>query len=81
MTSQLVEEARESLRQFPPALSQDFEAALESVQDVLEPNELATWLDDGLGIAKHSLRSWEAAAEYFRASGPVLEQVTYDRMK
>ncbi len=77
----LTEDAREQLRQFPPALSQDFEAALAAVSEVLEPDELGSWLNDGLDIARHSLRSWEAAAEYFRASGPVLEQITYDRMR
>ncbi|MXX80582.1 MAG: hypothetical protein F4Y69_06050, partial [Chloroflexi bacterium] len=81
MTAQLIEEAREGLRQFPPALAQEFEAAVEAVQPILEPEELGHWLGDGLDIARHSLRSWEAASEYFRASGPVLEQITYDRMR
>ena len=80
-SAMLTEDAREQLRQFPPALSQDFEAALAAVSEVLEPDELGSWLNDGLDIARHSLRSWEAAAEYFRASGPVLEQITYDRMR
>ena len=51
MTSQHIEEAREGLRQFPPALAQEFEAALEAVQPILEPDELAQWLGDGLDIA------------------------------
>ncbi len=76
-----LDEAREALRAFPPALSQDFEAAVEAVEPILEPDELDIWISTGLDVARHSLRSWEAAAEYFRASGPVLEQITYDRMR
>ncbi len=76
-----IEEAREGLRQFPPALGQEFESALEQVQPVLEPDELAQWLREGLDIARHSLRSWEAASEYYRASASVLEQITYERMR
>ena len=69
MTNQQIEEAREGLRQFPPALSQEFESALAAVEPILEADELAQWLRDGLDIARHSLRSWEAASEYFRALG------------
>ena len=76
-----LDEAREALRAFPPALSQDFEAAVEAVEPILEADELDNWMSAGLDVARHSLRSWEAAAEYFRASGPVLEQITYDRMR
>ncbi|MYD73460.1 MAG: hypothetical protein F4Y11_04185, partial [Chloroflexi bacterium] len=81
MTAQMIEEAREGLRQFPPALAQEFEAAVDAVLPILEPDELDQWLRDGLDIARHSLRSWEASSEYFRASGPVLEQITYDQMR
>ena len=76
-----LDEAREALRAFPPALSQDFESAIEAVEPILEADELDHWMSAGLDVARHSLRSWEAAAEYFRASGPVLEQITYDRMR
>ncbi len=76
-----LDEAREALRAFPPALSQDFEAAVELVAPILEADELDSWMQTGLDVARHSLRSWEAAAEYFRASGPVLEQITYERMR
>ena len=74
-------DAREALRAFPPALSQDFEAAVAAVQPLLETDEFEHWLETGLGIARHSLRSWEASAEYFRNSGGMLEQITYDRMR
>ena len=76
-----LETAREALRAFPPALSQEFESAVEAVQPVLEPDEFAGWIETGLQVARHSLRSWEAASEYFRGSGPMLEQVTYERMR
>ncbi len=76
-----LEAAREALRAFPPALSQEFESALSAVEPILEPDELARWTETGLQIARHSLRSWEAASEYFRSSSPMLEQVTFERMR
>ena len=76
-----LEAAREALRAFPPALSQEFESAVNAVEPILEPDEFVHWSETGLGIARHSLRSWEAASEYFRSSGTMLEQVTYDRMR
>lgn len=76
-----LEAAREALRAFPPALSQEFETAVSAVEPVLEADEFGLWTETGLQIAKHSLRSWEAASEYFRASGPMLEQVTFERMR
>ena len=80
-TATMLEEARESLKSFPPALAQDFEAALARVEPVLEPDELEDWAGTGISVAKHSLRSWEAAAEYFRSSGGLLEQIVYDQMR
>ena len=73
--------AREALRAFPPALSQEFESAVSVVEPILEADEFGHWIETGLHVARHSLRSWEAASEYFRGSGPMLEQVTYDRMR
>ena len=76
-----LEEAREGLKSFPPALTQDFESALARVSPMLEPDELEEWAGRGLEIARHSLRSWEAAAEYFRSSGGLLEQMVYEQMR
>ena len=76
-----LEEAREGLKSFPPALTQDFESALARISPMLEPDELEEWAGRGLEIARHSLRSWEAAAEYFRSSGGLLEQMVYEQMR
>ncbi|KPK46993.1 MAG: hypothetical protein AMJ77_04585, partial [Dehalococcoidia bacterium SM23_28_2] len=43
--------------------------------DLLEPEEVALWAEDGLELARCSWRSWEAASEYFRATPVVLPLV------
>ena len=72
---------REALSAFPPSLQQEFESAHAQLAELLSPPELRTWSDDGVEIAKHSLRSWEAASEYFRASPGMLEQLTFSRFR
>ncbi len=76
-----VHHVREALGSFPPALRQEFDTALAALQDVLSPAELRTWSEDGLAIAQHSLRSWEAAGDYYRASPGILGQLTFSRFR
>ena len=72
---------RDALSAFPPSLQQDFDRAEAALREVLAPQELAAWAGDGVEIARHSLRSWEAAGEYFRASPGMLEQLTFSRFR
>ena len=72
---------RDALSAFPPSLQQDFDRAETALREVLAPQELAAWAGDGVEIARHSLRSWEAAGEYFRASPGMLEQLTFSRFR
>ena len=77
--SAALNQARESLRAFPPALLQEFETAHEGLSDVLSSQEMEAWATEGVAIARHSLRSWEAASDYFRASPSMLERLTFPR--
>ena len=77
--SAALNQARESLRAFPPALLQEFETAHEGLSDVLSSKEMEAWATEGVAIARHSLRSWEAASDYFRASPSMLERLTFPR--
>ena len=72
---------RDALSAFPPSLQQDFDRAEAALREILAPQELAAWAGDGVEIARHSLRSWEAAGEYFRASPGMLEQLTFSRFR
>ena len=66
---------RESLAAFPPPLVQEFDDARDQLKERLEPDALLTWADEGLAVARHSLRAWEAASVYFRVSSVVLDQL------
>ena len=72
---------REALGAFPPALQTEFAAAAEALAGTLSAAELRDWAADGLLIARRSLRSWETASEYFRASPALLEQLPFDRFR
>ncbi len=58
-------------------LSGEFEEALPQVASYLSPEELLTWAREGVSIARHSFRSWEAALEYFRVTPRVLERLQF----
>ncbi|SVA63774.1 uncharacterized protein METZ01_LOCUS116628, partial [marine metagenome] len=47
------------------------------VQTLLSAEDLFTWADQGAAIARHSVRSWEAATEYFSASTEVLPFLSF----
>ncbi len=79
--SNALAQAREALRAFPPALLQEFEAANDQLAEVLTTAEQESWAQDGVSIARHSLRSWEAAGDYFRSSPAMLDQLTYPRFR
>ena len=50
--------------------------ALEALQ--LPEEELERWAERGAALASQSLRSWEAAVEYFRVSPEVIRLVPFD---
>lgn len=66
------------LRGFGASLPDDFSAALAALEPQLGTEDLDRWAKDGVALANHSLRSWEAAAEYFRASPQILGRLGAD---
>ena len=57
---------------FPLSLAHEYRRATEALGPTVVPDDLAKWAAQGLTIAQQGVRSWEAAAEYFRASPEVL---------
>ncbi len=55
-----------------PSLAVEFKAASDDVMPVLSEQDYRTWAEEGVELAGHSLRSWEAAAEYYRVSAQVM---------
>jgi nitric oxide reductase NorD protein len=62
---------RERLARYAPSLSEAFDEALRQMAGAVDDATLDDWVQEALDLAQHSLRSWEAAADYFRV-GPLL---------
>ena len=63
------------LRVFPPALSLDFEESWEKMSYVLEGEQLVAWAGTGLKLAQQTVRSWEAASQFFKVSPKVADKL------
>ena len=68
----------DALRGFGASLPDDFAAAATGVEEQLTEEQLERWAAAGIALTRHSLRSWEAAAEYFRASPRMVRLVDFD---
>ena len=66
--STLIQDTEARLSRHSPALPHEFRAAAQRLAEVLPYEDLRTWADEGVALAAHSLRSWEAASEYFQVS-------------
>ncbi len=64
------------LRKFGQALPEDLAAAATALEARLSAEDLERWAEAGVRLARRSLRSWEAAAEYFRASPATAGKLT-----
>ena len=73
----LVGRFEKELAPFSTALAAEFRSSAEAACDLLEPEEVALWAEDGLELARRSWRSWEAASEYFRATPQVLPLIGF----
>ena len=69
------------MRRYPAALNGAFEAALPQIEQAAGAVEQARWAQEGLRIARQTARSWEPAAEYFRASPRVLQALSYPQFQ
>jgi hypothetical protein len=61
----------------PAPLLEDFRKAVHELIGVLPHEHFDTWFDEGKALAGHSLRSWEAAGEYFRVSPLVIQVLNF----
>ena len=67
-TGLTIERTRTSLLGLPPAVVQEFDAALTAMAHELEDGQLAVWAGKGLEMAGQTVRSWEAAIKFFEVS-------------
>ena len=69
-------EAERKLGAHSASAAEEFRASLAELRPRLSDADLRAWAEEGLSLAEHSLRSWEAAVEYFRVSPAVLGVLT-----
>ena len=70
-----IEITRKELHQFPAPVLERYEIALEKLNGRLADETCQLWAQEGLEIASKTVRSWEAAAEFFDASVAVQRQL------
>ncbi len=67
-----LDEIERKLEVHSASLAQEYRDAAVALRPVLSEEDFRTWADEGVDLASHSLRSWEAAVDYFRVSPEVL---------
>ncbi|MDO8669930.1 MAG: hypothetical protein Q7O66_00685, partial [Dehalococcoidia bacterium] len=65
------------LQRYSLALALEFRKAAEATRPNLTLEQLEAWSSEGLAIARNSFRSWEAAAEFFKASAAIARQLGF----
>ena len=81
ITGELLARHRERLSGFPAPLLQHFEAGLRALAPRLSPSQLQTWAETGIELTSLSLRSWEAAVEYFKAGTEYPADVSWEALE
>ena len=69
---QFLDEIERKLGMHAPSLADEYRLAAAEVQPVLSEADFRMWAEEGVELSAHSLRSWEAAIDYFRVSGDVM---------
>lgn len=81
IVAELMARHYERLSGFPAPLQQQFEAGLRALAPRLSPSQLQIWSETGIELTGLSLRSWEAASEYFKAAPELPESTTWEAME
>jgi hypothetical protein len=67
-----------ALAQRGVALRDEFTESARELEEILDPVDLERWAERGADLATQSLRSWEAASEYFHVSPDVARTIPFD---
>lgn len=67
-----MDQIREELTHFPASVLEEFETGLKSMPDTMTAEQTVDWAKSGLEIAQQTVRSWEAAAQFFKVSPEVV---------
>ena len=67
-----LDEIRVELGKYPASVVDEFDKARAQMPPNLTDAQLREWANSGLSIAQETVRSWEAAAEFYKVSAKVL---------
>ena len=73
-----LEEIRGDLAHFPATVLEEFDRAREAMPEALTDDQLVQWAQAGAEIAQQTVRSWEAAAQYYKVSSKVLDFIPFN---
>ena len=73
-----LDELRTEFRRFPAPVVEEFDKARAKMPRTMEEDNILLWGQAGLGIADQTVRSWEAASQYFRVSPKVVAYMPFN---
>ena len=59
------------LSKLGPSIMEEYRKVVSVISSIFTDDEFRIWAKEGLSIASHTVRSWEATVEYFRVSPDV----------
>lgn len=72
---------RTALREYPPLAVDEFDRSWHKMSDLLNSRQLSIWAETGLELAGQTVRSWESAAQYYRASAQIVSLMPFSRFE
>ena len=73
-----LEELRAEFKRFPAPVVEEFDKARAMMPKTMEEGNVLLWGQAGLNIADQTVRSWEAAAQYFKVSPKVVAYMPFN---
>ncbi|MSQ40060.1 MAG: hypothetical protein EXR55_00030 [Dehalococcoidia bacterium] len=77
LSDEIVGAAQEELRKYPSSVGEEFQRAVRMMEETVPPAQLEEWVKEGLSLTRLTVRSWEAASEFFRVSPTVVRGRSY----
>ena len=77
MSNAPFDEIEVELAKLPPAVLDAYREAVEAMESSFSSEELALWAKEGSAIAAQTVRSWEAAVEYYRVGPQVARSLAF----
>ena len=67
----------QELGKLPPAVLEAYQGSVAAVSHAFGPDEVSLWAKEGVSIGSQTIRSWEAAIEYYKVSPEVCRFLSF----